>query len=135
MYETIQLLHQGQEIQNRGNILVVVDDGIITFIPKLNKPKLTNHRLYRLGQTSNQPSLTEQELERVREELRVQKELNEQQQQASSRARFDIVGQMESIMENELQCGICSELMVFVSCFDFFKYYSGLFIVYFRLPP
>jgi hypothetical protein len=80
--------------------------------------------------------LTEQELERVREELRVQKELNEQQQQASNRARVDIVGQMESIMENELQCGICSELMVFVSCFDFFKYYSVLFLImYFRLPP
>ncbi|XP_046447059.1 E3 ubiquitin-protein ligase rnf8-B-like isoform X2 [Daphnia pulex] len=56
-----------------------------------------------------------QELERVREELRVQKELNEQQQQASSKACGDIVGQMESIMENELQCGICSELMVFAT--------------------
>lgn len=54
-------------------------------------------------------------MEKVREELRVQKELNEQQQLASSKACVDIVGQMESIMENELQCGICSELMVFVS--------------------
>jgi hypothetical protein len=73
------------------------------------------YRLHQLGGAINQPSLTEQELERVREELRVQKELNEQQQQASSKACVDIVGQMESIMENELQCGICSELMVFVS--------------------
>ncbi|EFX72095.1 hypothetical protein DAPPUDRAFT_326474 [Daphnia pulex] len=93
MYETIQLLHQGQEIQNAGNIVVVMDD----------------------GEATNQPSLTEQELERVREELRVQKELNEQQQQASSKACVDIVGHMESIMENELQCGICSELMVFAT--------------------
>lgn len=67
-----------------------------------------------LGQATNQPSLTE--LEKVREELRVQRELNEMQlKEASSQARTDIVGRIESIMENELQCGICSELMVFVS--------------------
>uniref|UniRef100_A0A0P5L0Q4 E3 ubiquitin-protein ligase CHFR n=1 Tax=Daphnia magna TaxID=35525 RepID=A0A0P5L0Q4_9CRUS len=93
MYETIQLLQQGQEIENTGNIVVVMDD----------------------GQASNLPSLTEQELEKVREELRIQKELNEIQQRASSKACVDIVGQMESIMENELQCGICSELMVFAT--------------------
>jgi len=87
---------------------------------------LIDYQLHQLGQASNQPSLTEQELERVREELRVQKELNEQQQQASSKACVDIVGQMESIMENELQCGICSELMVFVSCF----FLQLLFIIF-----
>ncbi|KAI9565448.1 hypothetical protein GHT06_009240 [Daphnia sinensis] len=92
MYETIQLLQQGQETTT-GNIVVVVDD----------------------GQASNHPSLTEQELEKVREELRIQKELNELHQQASSKACVDIVGKMESIMENELQCGICSELMVFAT--------------------
>lgn len=65
------------------------------------------------GQIPNQQSLSE--LDKVREELRLHKELNEQQLlQASKQARTDLVGRMESIMENELQCGICSELMVFV---------------------
>ena len=59
--------------------------------------------------------MAELELERLREELRVQKALNEQQQEVSSKACIDFVDKMENIMENELQCGICSELFVFVS--------------------
>lgn len=70
--------------------------------------------------------MTELELQKVREELRIQKEINQQQlENASSQARMVIVDQMESIMENELQCGICSELMVLVSFLLAFKMKSG----------
>jgi hypothetical protein len=48
--------------------------------------------------------------------LHVQKELNEQQQKASSKA-FEAC----DVMEKELQCLFCSELMVFVS-FLFFLF-------------
>lgn len=59
---------------------------------------------------------TEMELERVRRELRTQMELKERElEQVSRQARQDILGKIESVLENELQCAICSELMVSVS--------------------
>ena len=65
------------------------------------------------------PSLedsTQLELERVRKELRTQMELKERElEQVSRQARQDILGKIESVLENELQCAICSELMVTVS--------------------
>jgi len=61
----------------------------------------------------------EVELERMRRELetsvaekeKIQKEL----EMASNKARMDVVGAIEDIVEKELQCGICSELYVSVS--------------------
>lgn len=58
----------------------------------------------------------EVELERMRRELetsvaekeKIQKEL----EMASNKARMDVVGAIEDIVEKELQCGICSELYV-----------------------
>ena len=55
-------------------------------------------------------------IRKTKHELRVQKELNEQQQKASSKA-----WEACDVMAKELQCGICSELMVFVS-FLFFLF-------------
>lgn len=55
----------------------------------------------------------------MREKLRAtvaEKELIEQQlKNASTKAHLDFVGKLEDVVENELQCGICSELLVFVS--------------------
>ena len=87
-----------------------------------------------LGQTYNQPNSTEQELERLREELRVQKELNEKQ--ASNKScvgNQDIVDKIEYLMENDLQCGICSELMVFVSWSVILKFYFFIFLSFYLL--
>ena len=65
------------------------------------------------------PHVAELELEEMREKLRAtmaEKELIKQQlENASTKARKDFVVKMEDVVENELQCGICSELLVFVS--------------------
>jgi len=63
------------------------------------------------------PHVAELELEEMREKLRAtmaEKELIKQQlENASTKARKDFVVKMEDVVENELQCGICSELLVF----------------------
>jgi len=61
--------------------------------------------------STSQPNAAEQELAQVREELRLAKEKIEQ---ASTIARNEILVKMESVMEKQLECGICSEMIVFV---------------------
>jgi hypothetical protein len=69
------------------------------------------------SQKEEESRLIKEELERVREELRVQKELNEQLQEACD------------VMAKELECGICTQLMVFVS-FLFFLFLFMQFIIF-----
>jgi hypothetical protein len=64
-------------------------------------------------------SITEVELERVRQELHASLVEKEKMQQllesTAAKARMDAVGKLEDIVENELQCSICSELFVMVN--------------------
>ena len=40
----------------------------------------------------------------------------------AAKARMDAVGKLEDVVENELQCSICSELFVMVTFFFTFLY-------------
>jgi len=99
VYQAIQDLNQGP---NPGNIIMLLED-----------EKGPNGEAI----DSDAPNATELELVEMREKLRAtvaEKELIEQQlKNASTKARSDFVGKLEDVVENELQCGICSELLVF----------------------
>lgn len=66
-----------------------------------------------LADTSSSMS---EELMRMREELRVsqaeKEEIRKQMEDVVAKARNDAVIKLENVVENELQCGICSELYV-----------------------
>lgn len=119
MLEAIQIIQQGNS--DNAEIMIVLGGGIFITVEKIARKIHFILQPLEHEKDTAVPSCkdsTEMELERIREELRTQMELKEQElKQVSRQAREDILGKLETVMENELNCGICSELMVFVSFF------------------